>query len=78
MHRYFFHLFNHLEVRDEEGKELVDLDAAKAYAIVNARGVMTNNVTDGEICLSHRIEIADDQDRPAAVIYFRDALSVLP
>lgn len=77
MPRYFFHLYNHLEVRDEEGKQLPDLEAAKAFAIENARDVMTSNIVQGEICLSHRIEIEDAQGVLVAVVYFRDALTVI-
>lgn len=78
MTRYFFHLYNHLVVRDEEGKLLPDLTAARDYAIMNGRNIMTNNVIDGEICLSHRIEIADEQGSTVAVVHFRDALTVVP
>lgn len=78
MQRYFFHLHNHLEVRDEEGKRLADLASVLAYAIDNARDIMMNNVRYGEITLSHRIEIEDAQGRPVMTVRFRDALTVLP
>lgn len=78
MQRYYFHLYNHLEARDEEGKFLPDMAAAIAYAITNARDVMSENVRDGEICLSHRIEVESEEGQRLTTVAFRDALTVLP
>lgn len=78
MPQYFFHLYNHLEVPDEEGKFLADLVAAQTCAIEIARDVMSENIRAGEICLSHRIEIEDEQGRQLMVVHFRDALTILP
>lgn len=78
MPRYFFHLYDDLEIRDEEGVTLLDPAAARKLAIESARDVMADNVRGGELCLSHRIEVEDEQGQPVVVVKFRDALTVLP
>ena len=37
MPRYYFHLLNDVDVPDQEGKELPDLEAARAQASFNIR-----------------------------------------
>ncbi|MCJ8156617.1 DUF6894 family protein [Sphingomonas sp. LaA6.9] len=78
MLKYFFHLHNHLESRDREGKFLPDLNAAREVAISAARDIMSNNIKDGELCLSHRIEVEDASGRKVLVLRFGEALSILP
>jgi hypothetical protein len=55
--RFYFHLFNDVDVPDEEGIELPDLDAARAAAVQQARGMIGELVkTDARIVLDHRID----------------------
>jgi hypothetical protein len=44
MARYFFNLTNGKTVRDPDGEEFADLDAAKASAIVAARDFARNKL----------------------------------
>ena len=74
MPRYFFDLHNDLDAPDPEGKELPDLDAAKAHAIRLTRGMVAASATEhGKIDLGHCIEIRDGE--VVAVIKFEDAVS---
>lgn len=76
--KYFFHLHNHLECRDGEGKLLSDLKAVREFAVAAARDIMSNNIKDGELCLSHRIEVEDEAGRQVLILKFGEALSILP
>jgi hypothetical protein len=78
MPRYFFHLHNHIECIDHEGAELPGTDAVRAHAVHTARDVMAENIRQGEICLSHRIEVVDGSGAPVLTLRFADALSVTP
>lgn len=78
MPRYRFHLYNSSETRDGVGREFADFDAARADAIHNARSLMAVDIVDnGEITLSHRIEVEGD-DGEVHVIPFRDAVIINP
>jgi hypothetical protein len=77
MGRYYFHLRNDLDVPDDEGKELTDLQAARALAIVMARFEVAEAAKlDGRILLSHRIDIEDEQGRVLSSVSFNEAASV--
>ena len=76
MPRYYFHLYNDVSARDEEGKVLPDLEAARANGIKEAREIMLDNVTEGRIDLSHRIDIADPTGEVLASVTFGDALQI--
>ena len=77
MRRYFFHLHNHIECNDHEGVELPSLEAVRSHAIDSARGIMAENVRQGEICLGHRIEVVDDAGAPVLTLRFEEALTIV-
>ena len=75
--RFYFHLLNDMDVRDEEGKDLPDLAAAQEYARHNARMLMGEMLKDeGHINLTHRIDIEDEHRRVLDTVWFRDAVQV--
>ena len=77
MPTYCFHLINDIDVPDLEGTELTDLDAARAYAITQARMTSAQPVKDeGRVVLSHRIDIEDQRGTVLDKIYFREAVNV--
>jgi hypothetical protein len=77
MRRYYFHLRNDLDVPDPEGKELADLEAARAHAIVMARFEVAEAAKlDGRVVLSHRIDIEDEQGSLLISVSFEEAVSV--
>ncbi len=77
MTRYRFHLWNRIgPVRDDEGKELPDLEAARAEAIASIRSLLSDEVKQGRLDLRGRIEITDGDDEVQAVVAFTEALDL--
>lgn len=77
MPRFYFHLHNDLDVPDEEGKELSDLNAARAYASEQARGLLGELAKEeGRIVLHHRIDIEDEQRVVLQTVFFREVVTV--
>jgi hypothetical protein len=77
MTHYFFHLDECGSfTKDLEGQELVDLEAARATAIVAARDVMGGELAHGTICLSCFIDITDAAGRLMIRVPFADAVRV--
>jgi hypothetical protein len=57
---YFFHVCNGDGfTEDEEGRELPDLEAARAYAIRDARSIMADELQHGVMNLASFIEIEE-------------------
>ena len=76
MPRYRFHVFNDEQTMDGDGKDLPDLEAARAFAIEGARGIMADELqAKGRINLNHWIEI-EDEDGDMTVVTFGDAVTV--
>jgi hypothetical protein len=65
MPRYFFHLHNDIDALDEEGVELVDLDAARARARHSVH-----------LVLDHHIDIADESGAILETVRFGDVVTV--
>jgi hypothetical protein len=79
MPRFYFHLHDDENVSDEGGKELADLDAARAHAVNMVRfEVSEASKRDGRIVLSHRIDVEDEHGAVLATVRFRDAVQVMP
>ena len=75
--RVYFHLINDVDVPDEEGVEVADLDAARACAVEQARGLIGEQVkSEGRIVLSHRIDIEDESGAVLETLYFRDVIRI--
>jgi hypothetical protein len=58
---YYFHLFDDLDVLDEEGLDLADDGAARIHAVEEARTMACHAVQNGHLNLGHRIEIEDEK-----------------
>jgi hypothetical protein len=77
MPRYYFHLHNDLDVPDEEGVELTDVDAAREYAERNAVFTMAETLKEsGRLNLRHYVDIQDEQGKVLATVRFRDVVSI--
>lgn len=77
MQRYFFNVYNDVDVIDDEGLELPDLSAAKDEAIRGARGMMADHILAGRpVSLSHRIEVADADGKVMASMPFRELITI--
>jgi hypothetical protein len=75
---YYFNIYNDDITMDEEGQDLPDAEAARTEAIKSARDIICDGVREGEVTLSHRIEIEDEEHRPVLTVRFDEALSVNP
>jgi len=77
MPRFYFHLRNDMDVPDDEGKDLPNLEAALEQAASEARKLAGEVVKEnGRITLSHRIDIEDDQHNLLASVSVRDVVRV--
>ena len=74
---FYFHLYDNLDVLDDEGIELPDLEAARARAVRCARVTFAETAKDeGRVVLHHRIDIADEQGDVLETVQFGDAVRV--
>ena len=66
-----------MDAVDEEGKELADLNAAKANALNEAREMIQASVAEsGKIDLRHYIEVRNDTGDRVFRVRFEDAVTV--
>jgi len=74
--RYFFDLHNDMDVIDDEGVELPDLDGALAHAFSEAKSMIQASVADtGRIDLRHHIDVRDESGATVDVMHFEDAVT---
>ena len=73
---YYFHIYNTDITIDEEGQELPDLDAARATAVSGARDLICQDVRNGEVTLSHRIEVADADNNSLFTVTYGEAVRI--
>jgi hypothetical protein len=77
MPRYYFHLHNGLDVIDEEGRELPDLEAARRAAVIDARQMAAESVRLGHLDLSHYLEVTDETGKTLFRTPFGAAVTVV-
>ena len=76
MPHYYFNVRNGIGyVQDDEGKEMPDLDAARAEAIKGARSIIASEVLEGRLDLEGAIEVADSGGQRVLRITYREAVS---
>ena len=77
MTRFFFHVRDDMDVPDDEGAELRDLECACQLATQSARILMCETLKEcGRINLHHRIDIEDEQGAVIASVPFSDAVRI--
>lgn len=76
MPHYFFDLHDHDVVIDEEGRECADLNAATAWATTEARNIASDDVAQGMLVTSHRIDILDSERGLIGSVSFGDAVAI--
>ena len=76
MPRYFFHLYDDVVSRDEEGLELPDQASAARKAIASARHMACQEVLEGHLNLNHRIEIENEAGEVVLTVRFEDAVKM--
>jgi hypothetical protein len=75
---FFFHLHNGLGfLRDEEGRELPDLDAARREAVRSIRSLLAEEITGGRIDLGGRVEIAGADGEILAQVAYAEAIEIV-
>lgn len=76
MPRFQLNLFNMVSI-DDEGRECLDLAAAKTEAIAAGRDLMAEHVRTGHpIDLKHRIEVTSEAGKVLAIIPFREIVTI--
>jgi hypothetical protein len=72
---YFFHVYDDLVARDDDGLELPDASAAVSEAVRAARAIAAEQVSKGYLKLDHRIEV-ENAGGLVGTVTFRDAVAV--
>lgn len=73
--RYYFHVFNAVEVSDDEGQPFADLAAAKVQARETAAELICEELKAGRrIHPDHRIEVVDEKGQVVHVLRFGDLI----
>jgi hypothetical protein len=81
MTMFYLHLFNRIgNVRDEEGRDLLDLAAAEAEALRSARSIMADeSCVNGQIDLNARIDsVSPTADDIFGTLAFTDTVVIRP
>jgi hypothetical protein len=73
---FFFHVYDEVVARDDEGHACADLQAAIAEAVRGVRSLACEQVHRGVLHLRHRIEIADEADHVLAIVTFKDVIEI--
>jgi hypothetical protein len=75
--RFYFHLYNDIDVPDEEGKELADLEAAVEWARGEARNLVAAMAKEeGRVVLKHRIDIEDEHGDVLHTVRFGEVVRI--
>ena len=78
MKTYFFHLRDGVDVLlDPDGRQLVDLAAAIAATLVEARSIIGADALLGTIMLEQRIDVEDELGAIVHSLAFEDAVHVV-
>lgn len=77
MRRFYFNLRNGQGyLRDEEGTELADAQAARHHAITAIRGLLSAEVSEGHLDMRGYIEVTDESGGELLRLPFSDAVEV--
>jgi hypothetical protein len=78
MPRYFLHLHNSMGfLEDEEGRDLLDLEAAREEAVRSIRSLLADEIRRGRIDLRGRLEVAGSDGEILDSIAFGQAVDVV-
>ena len=73
---FFFHIYDDAVVRDEDGIELADAEAARSAALAGAHALMCDQMKTGRLNLRHRIEVEDESGVAILSLPFADAVVI--
>jgi hypothetical protein len=77
MPRYFFHVLNDIDARDEEGQELDNLAMAHLKAVDFARDLAAASVQQGRLNLTHRIDVENEAGEVLVTVTFAEAVEIV-
>ena len=75
---YYFNVYNDDTTLDEEGTELADEHAARAYAVKAVRSLAADTVRKGHLVGHHRVEFVDKAQNPIGEVRFDEAVDIKP
>jgi hypothetical protein len=75
--RFFFHIYDDIVLRDEDGIELADAEVARSAALAGARAIMCDQLAKGRLSLYHRIEVEDESGGQVLTLAFGDAVEIV-
>lgn len=78
MPMYYFNVYNDDTTLDEEGAELADEHAARAYAVKAVRSLAADTVRQGHLVGHHRVEFVDKDQNPVGEVRFDEAVEITP
>jgi hypothetical protein len=77
MQHYFFHVQNGQGyTRDDEGRELRDLEEARREAIIGIRSILADELTSGIVDLRGRLDICDRDDALLLSVAFHEVVEL--
>lgn len=77
MPRFYFHLANDMFVRDHQGRDLPNREAARAEAIKAARDILAATILEqGKINFEHRIDVVDEAGEAVLSVKFGDVVII--
>ena len=76
MPRYYFNLFNDVDVMDDEGAELSDLEAARHMAYESAAELVGEQIVQQKLINpGHYIQVLDENRATVFTLVFADLIS---
>lgn len=75
---YYFNVYNDDTTLDEEGADLTDEHAARAYAVKAARSLAAETALHGHLIGHHRVEFVDKDQNPLGEVRFDEAVEIRP
>ena len=75
---YYFNIYNDDVTLDEEGAELADEHAARAYAVKAVRELAAETALHGHLVGHHRVEYVDASQNPVGEVRFDEAVKISP
>ncbi len=78
MPRFYFHLHDRFgAVPDPDARELADLDMVRAQALKGARSIICEDVRDGLVDLTGRIDVYDGAGELVLSLPFKEAVELV-